>query len=61
LLQHFVDHHIDRFGELEDAMYDTSDYVYHSLISVPLNFGLLTPEEVLQSVLNTDTAINNKE
>lgn len=61
LLGYFVTHHLDRFGELEDAMYTTSDFVYHSLLSIPINFGLLTPWEVIQAVEKADTAINNKE
>lgn len=61
LLDYFVKHSLDRFGELEDAMYTTSDFVYHSLLSIPLNFGLLTPQEVISAVDSADTAINNKE
>ena len=61
LLDDFIKNHLDRFGELEDAMYDTSDFVHHSLLSIPLNFGLLTPQEVIQAIEKADTAINNKE
>ncbi len=61
LLAYFVTHHLDRFGELEDAMYTSSDFVYHSLLSIPLNFGLLTPSEVIQAIEKSDSAINNKE
>lgn len=61
LLDNFVEHHLDRFGELEDAMYETSDFVHHSLLSIPLNFGLLTPQEVMQAAEKADTAMNNKE
>jgi len=60
-LDYFVTHTIDRFGELEDAMYTSSDFVHHSLLSIPLNFGLLSPQEVIAAVEKTDTAINNKE
>ena len=61
LLEYFVQHHLNRFGELEDAMYTSSDFVYHSLLSIPINFGLLTPQEVIQAIQQADTAINNKE
>lgn len=37
LLDHFIEHHLDRFGELEDAMYQGSDFVHHSLLSTALN------------------------
>jgi len=61
LLSYFIAHHLDRFGELEDAMYASSDFVYHSLLSIPLNFWLLTPQEVIQAIEQADAAINNKE
>lgn len=61
LLDYFIENTLDRFGELEDAMYTTSDFVHHSLLSIPLNFGLLTPQEVIAAVEQADTAINNKE
>ncbi len=61
LLNYFIQHHLDRFWELEDAMYTTSDFVYHSLLSIPINFSLLTPQEVIDSVEHAETAINNKE
>ena len=61
LMDYFITNLLDRFGELEDAMYSTSDFVYHSLVSTSLNFGLLTPQEVVSAVRRADTAINNKE
>lgn len=61
LLQFFIEKLLDRFGELEDAMYDTSDLVYHSMVSIAMNFWLLTPQEVVQAVAQADSAINNKE
>lgn len=61
LLAFFVEKLLDRFGELEDAMYESSNFVYHSMVSVALNFWLLTPQEVVQAVVRADTAINNKE
>jgi deoxyribodipyrimidine photolyase-related protein len=61
VLDQFVRTKLDRFGELEDAMYQHNDTVYHSLLSTSINFGLLTPREVIQAVAQSDTAINNKE
>jgi deoxyribodipyrimidine photolyase-related protein len=61
VLDNFVATKLDRFGELEDAMYQHNDTVYHSLLSTSINFGLLTPREVIQAVAQSDTAINNKE
>jgi deoxyribodipyrimidine photolyase-related protein len=61
LLQDFLDKKIHRFGELEDAMYTHDEYVHHSLLSTSINFGLLTPWEVIDAIAQTDTANNNKE
>lgn len=38
VLHDFVAHKLDRFGELEDAMYQHNDTVYHSLLSTSINF-----------------------
>ncbi|NDK10248.1 hypothetical protein GW846_05740 [Candidatus Gracilibacteria bacterium] len=61
MLNYFVQNHLERFGELEDAMYQNDPYVYHSMLSTSINFGLLSPKEVVLRVANTDTALNNKE
>jgi deoxyribodipyrimidine photolyase-related protein len=61
LLGFFVDTKLERFGALEDAMYEESDYVYHSLLSVPLNLGLLSPSEVVTAIVETDAPLNSKE
>jgi len=61
LLDYFIAHHLDEFGKLEDAMYAEDDEVHHSLLSTSMNFGLLTPWEVIARVEAADTAMNNKE
>ena len=61
VLEQFVSYKLDRFGELEDAMYQHNDTVFHSLLSTSINFGLLTPWEVIKAVEHSDTALNNKE
>lgn len=61
LLQDFVDTKLDRFGELEDAMYQHNDQVHHSLLSTSINFGLLTVWEVVDAVIASECAINSKE
>lgn len=60
-LNDFITHKLDRFGELEDAMYTEDDLGHHSLLSTAINFGLLTPLEVIKAIESADTAINNKE
>lgn len=61
LLKDFISKKLDRFGELEDAMYIDDDTVHHSLISTSINFWLLTPREVIKAIEQADTALNNKE
>ena len=61
LLEYFIRHHLDNFGKLEDAMYQDDAYVHHSLLSSSINYGFLSPREVVEKVENTDTAMNNKE
>ena len=61
LLDYFLEHHLDNFGRLEDAMYENDAYVHHSLLSSSINYGLLSPAEVVKAVESRDTAMNNKE
>jgi deoxyribodipyrimidine photolyase-related protein len=60
-IQYFIDHHLDNFGKLEDAMYTSDIFVHHSKISTAINFGILHPLEVIEAIEKTTTAINNKE
>ena len=47
-LEHFLEHRLDLFGPYEDAM-DYRDWTMsHSLLSVPMNLGLLDPIEVVK-------------
>ena len=45
-LEHFVAHRLPTFGPYEDAMLADDEWMAHSLLSVPLNLGLLDPVEV---------------
>ena len=45
-LEHFIDHRLDLFGPYEDAMDQRDWTMSHSLLSVPMNLGLLDPIEV---------------
>ena len=42
-LRHFVDHRLALFGRYEDAMLGSDWAMAHSLLSVPLNLGVLHP------------------
>lgn len=46
----FLQHRLDLFGPYEDAI-DASDWVMsHSMLSVPMNLGLINPVELVQQV-----------
>jgi len=48
-LNHFISHRLDQFGPYEDAAMVGDWAMSHSLLSVPLNLGLLDPLEVAQA------------
>jgi deoxyribodipyrimidine photolyase-related protein len=50
-LDDFLEHRLRLFGPFEDAIVEGEATLYHSLLSVPLNLGLLHPEEVCQAAL----------
>jgi deoxyribodipyrimidine photolyase-related protein len=47
---HFVDRRLAAFGPFEDAMLADDPWMAHSLVSAPLNLGLLDPLELVQAV-----------
>ena len=52
-LEDFIEQRLERFGPYEDAMTTRSATVFHSLLSPCLNLGLLTPDEVIEHVLES--------
>jgi len=46
-LDHFIAHRLSGFGPHEDAMLAADPWMAHSLLSAPLNLGLLDPMEVI--------------
>jgi len=48
-LRHFVEHRLASFGRYEDAMLAGDPWMAHSLLSVPLNLGLLDPVQVVRT------------
>lgn len=49
-LDHFVDHALADFGTYQDAMLTGQPFLYHSLLSMYLNCGLLSPLELCKRV-----------
>ncbi|WP_306216321.1 cryptochrome/photolyase family protein [Actinoplanes sp. RD1] len=47
-LRHFVDHRLADFGPYEDAMLAGDPFMAHSMLSAPLNLGLLDPLEIVE-------------
>lgn len=51
-LEDFVRHRLTLFGPYEDAVLADDAFMAHSLLSVPLNLGLLHPREVVDRVVD---------
>ncbi len=49
-LDDFIHNRLEGFGPLEDAVIADQPVLWHSLLSVPLNYGLLHPREVADRV-----------
>lgn len=48
-LQHFVDHALPNFGDYQDAMLTENRFLYHSIISMYINAGLLPWREAVDA------------
>jgi len=49
-LTHFIDHALPRFGDFQDAMLADNRFLYHSVLSMYLNAGLLNWREICHAV-----------
>lgn len=50
-LKNFLEYRFQNFGPYEDAIAPGQDFLNHSVLSMHLNIGLLTPKEVVDEVL----------
>ncbi|WP_103502686.1 MULTISPECIES: cryptochrome/photolyase family protein [unclassified Streptomyces] len=50
-LTRFLDHRLAEFGRYEDAILAEDPWMSHSLLSVPLNLGLLDPAECVEGAV----------
>lgn len=51
LLENFLNTKFELFGRYEDAISKHETVLFHSMLSAPLNIGLLSPEEVVRQAL----------
>jgi len=52
LLKDFIEHRLARFGAYEDAIKTGEPFLFHSVLSLYLNNGLLLPQQVCMAVLS---------
>lgn len=57
----FIEHRLATFGPFEDAMMSADWTMSHSLLSVPMNLGLLDPREVIEAAIAADVPLSSKE
>lgn len=50
VLDHFLEHALERFGDYQDAMLTGERFLFHSLLSPYINCGLLDPLKVCQRI-----------
>ena len=50
-LEEFIENRLELFGPYEDAMVQNEKFLYHSVLSMYLNIGLLEPKQVINKVL----------
>lgn len=60
-LTHFLVHRLPAFGPHEDAVLAADPWMAHSLLSVPLNLGLLDPLEVVSRAADADAPLASRE
>ena len=53
-LSTFVSERLARFGPFEDAVEPGRSHLYHGVLTPMLNVGLLTPEQVIDAVMDAD-------
>jgi deoxyribodipyrimidine photolyase-related protein len=50
-LRRFLQSRLSKFGTYQDAIAENEDFLFHSVLSAPINAGLLTPDEVIDAAL----------
>lgn len=64
-LDDFISHRLEKFGIYEDAIVANEHWLHHSVLSPLINIGLLTPQQVIDQVIQSakrfHTPINSLE
>ncbi len=60
-LDTFLKDRFGLFGDYEDAIDLRDPFLYHSVLSPYINIGFITPEELIEKVVNADVPMNSKE
>ena len=63
-LTFFIQKKLSHFGDYEDFISTDDEFINHSLLSAPLNMGLITPEDIvneLKKIDYKDPGLNNLE
>lgn len=50
-LKRFVKSRLENFGKYQDAIVEDDDFLFHSVLSAPINAGIITPQEVIDEAL----------
>ncbi len=50
-LAQFLERRFERFGDYEDAIVESENWLWHAVLTPVLNIGLLTPKQVLDAAL----------
>ena len=54
-LDYFFDESINLFGDYEDSISSSENFIFHSVISQYLNIGLITPKEIIDKALKRNS------
>lgn len=57
----FIQNRLENFGIYQDAIDENNSYLFHSNLSFALNIGLITPQELVTKIINTNVSLNSKE
>jgi deoxyribodipyrimidine photolyase-related protein len=62
-LYEFLNNYLADYGTFQDSLTTKDNWVFHSLLSAPLNYGLITPAQILKELkkIELTTPINSLE